>query len=84
MLNQVRGGKVTEFHKNNTLTAQQNTQNLISMWTKPNSGEGFSTVENDKVAPETCLRGGANISKSYLHKRNKTEERNKNIPLQVP
>lgn len=77
-------GKVTEFHENNTLSAQQNKQNLISARTKPDSGEGFSTMENDKTAGKACLQGSANISKSYLHKLNKTGEMMEKIPLYVP
>lgn len=46
------GGKVTEFHENNTLSGRHGLQNSISLWTKPDSGEGFSTVENDRARLE--------------------------------
>lgn len=43
----VGDGDVTKFPEDNSLTAEHHKQNLISVWTKPDSGKGFSTVEND-------------------------------------
>lgn len=43
----VDDGNVTEFPEDNRPIAEHRKQNLISVWTKPDSGEGFSTVEND-------------------------------------
>lgn len=81
----VGGGKVTEFHENNTLTAQHNQQNVISAWTKPDSGRrDFPLWKIMRWLEKACLWSSTNISKSYLDKLHKTEEMTDKISLWAP
>lgn len=80
----VGGGKVTEFHENNNLAARYNQQNLISTWTKPDSGVGFFHSGKWQDGWKGMSQGSANISKSYLDKLHKTEEMTGKISLWVP